>query len=94
MHLGEAEFWGLTMRQLDALMRRLAQKQKREDLLAARVCMVMANINRDPKKRRRPFTEDDFMPKVARRQTWQQQLAFVEQLNAALGGEDHRPGRG
>ena len=33
------------------------------DARFANLMALEANINRDPKKRRRPFTPDDFMPK-------------------------------
>lgn len=38
---------------------------EREDLRAGIVASTIANANRDPKKRRRPWTPDQFMPHVA-----------------------------
>jgi len=55
---------------------------------------VLANIHRNPKKRPRPYTWEDFMrPQPKAPQTWQQMLNVVEMLNAAWGGDDKRPSR-
>ncbi len=65
----------------------------RADLRSGIVASVIANVNRDPKKRRRPYKPEDFVPRFEseRRQTsWREQLQFVEMLNTALGGRDLR----
>jgi len=65
-------------------------KIKRSDQQAALICCVLANINRDKKKKPKPFTVDDFMPKVVgkkEKQTPQQQFEVVKMLNAAFGGK-------
>ena len=65
----------------------------RGDLRAAIVASTVANAHRDPKKRRRAFRPDEFMPqfeKERQEQDWQEQLRIVEMLNAAFGGEDRR----
>lgn len=76
---------------------------QRADLRAGVVASVVANANRDPKRRRRPFAPRDFMPrfgedepeaKAPQAQPWRQQLAMVELLNAALGGADERKRQG
>ncbi len=58
--------------------------EQRADLRAAIVAMVMANATRDEKKRREPFSIDDFMPKFDQEskpaQTWQQQKALMMAL--------------
>lgn len=68
--------------------------EERADVRAALVAATVANTARNPKKRRRPFTAQDFMPrfelKQERRQTWQEQLRIVEMFNLALGGKDLR----
>lgn len=66
---------------------------KRADLRAAIVASTVANVNRDPKKRRKAYSPEDFMPKFERkrkRSSWQAQLQMVEMLNAAFGGRDMR----
>lgn len=69
----------------------------RGDLQAGIVASTVANVNRDPAKRSEPFSPLDFMPKWDEvtepekpRQTWEQQLAMAEALNAAFGGQDLR----
>lgn len=37
-----------------------------EDFRAGQICAVLANVNRDPKARREPFSPRDFMPALAR----------------------------
>ena len=58
---------------------------------------LIANINRDSKKKPNPFTIDDFMPdfdgvqkQVKPKQTWQEQKQIIEMFNAAYVGEDTR----
>lgn len=36
--------------------------EERADLRAGIICSVMANLQSDPKKRKKPFTPVDFMP--------------------------------
>ncbi len=66
--------------------------EERADLQAGIIASTIANVNRDPKKRRRPYKPQDFMPKfdAEKTQDWQSQLAMVEMLNAAFGGADKR----
>lgn len=72
--------------------------EERGDLRAGIIAATIANANRNPKKRPRPFTPADFMPKVNQRpqkvQSWQEQLKIVEMLNAAFGGRDLRKDKG
>ncbi|HQZ40677.1 MAG TPA: DUF4035 domain-containing protein [Vicinamibacterales bacterium] len=66
----------------------------RADLRMGVLAALTANIARDEKRRSKPYEVDDFMPKFDRQekeaQPWQDQLALVEMLNAAFGGEDKR----
>lgn len=68
--------------------------EDRADLRMGILAALTANIARDEKRRRDPYEVDDFMPKFDRvekeAQPWQEQLALVEMLNAAFGGEDKR----
>lgn len=68
----------------------------RIDVGMARICAVLANINRDSDKKPDPYTLADFMP------PWQinedskpevdpnSTINFIAELNAALGGRDLR----
>jgi len=68
--------------------------EERADLRAGIIAATIANTARDPKKRRKPFGPDEFMPQFGQRQQgqpWEQQLQIVEMLNKAFGGQDLRP---
>lgn len=64
--------------------------EERADLRMAIVAALIANANRDPDKRREPFTPADFMPhfeaeqpaEPERKQTWQQQKAIMQAFTA------------
>jgi len=53
------------------------------------ICSVIAEVNRDRKRRKKPFTPDDFMPKKKAKVqlTGEQMKAQLGFINAALGGE-------
>ena len=64
---------------------------QRGDLQAAMICMLVANVNRG--KGQRPFRVQEFLPEYwphSAEPDWQRQLAMVEMLNAAMGGDDLR----
>ena len=63
--------------------------ERRADLRMAVLASLIANANRDPDKRREPFTPADFMPRfeaepqaqpAEAHQTWQQQKAIMQAL--------------
>ena len=57
----------------------------------ASLMALLANINRDPKKRKRPFKPSDFLGESEpEEKNWKEQLKIVESLNKALGGDDRR----
>ncbi|MCL5290562.1 MAG: hypothetical protein M1489_05995 [Firmicutes bacterium] len=89
--MSERDFWRLTLRQFDALVSRHMASQEREDYRAGMICAILANIHRDEKKRRQPFTPLDFIPgrtrgRVQAPQTPEDMLQTVKLLNAAFGG--------
>lgn len=66
---------------------------RRLDVLAAMLMALLANVNRNPKKRRKPFKPDDFMPewwREPREQSLDQMLWMVNLWNTAFGGKDLR----
>lgn len=75
-------------------MRRFRDEVYQDDRRAALVASVIAEVNRDHKKRKRPFKPEDFLggrrPRT-KKQSWQEQLRLVERLNAQFGGKDLRP---
>jgi hypothetical protein len=61
-----------------------------EDWRMAQLLALIANVNRDPKKRRRPFTPEEFMPKRgATKAVDQETLRFkADMIMRALGGKE------
>lgn len=55
-------FYSMTHREFMAAIKGYREGQKLDNLRTARICAVIANVNRNPKKKRSPFTESDFMP--------------------------------
>lgn len=75
----------------------------RGDLQAGIIASVIAEGNRDSKKRPKPYTPLDFIPDFAnefaqvaetkKAQTPEEQIAIVELLNRRFGGKDLREKR-
>lgn len=85
------EEWGrLTPREFRALCERWKQDQKRQDGRVALIAALIANANRDPKRRSKPYQVDDFMPKERKKQTAEQMRDTVKVLHAAFGGKGKR----
>jgi hypothetical protein len=73
------------------MIKRHTASYEREASHAALICAVLANINRDPKTKRDPWSPADFMPtqkaaKPKQVQTWQDQQMIVKLLNQAFRG--------
>ena len=91
-------FWQLTPAELCLEIEAWDQREQLTDYRVGLLCAVIAEPNRDVKKRSQPFTPQDFMPvknndrapRQLPKQDWQQQLSIVERLNTAFGGEDLR----
>jgi len=87
LNLIEDDFWGLTLKEFNALAERHESNQEWLNYRTALVCAVLANTSRDPKRKRQPFVPDDFMPRKEHvGQTPGQMFAAVQLLNAAFGG--------
>lgn len=66
----------------------------RADYRAAQIVSMLANINRDTKKRANPFTPEDFLLKFSteeshkkeepKRQSWQEQKMIAQMFSAAF----------
>lgn len=60
------------------------------ETMVAQVCMILANANRDSKKRPSPFKLADFLLKrgeVKRKQTVEEQRAAMENIARKLGAK-------
>jgi hypothetical protein len=85
LQLSDNEFWGLTLREFNALCARHKDNQDWLNYRAALICTVMANIWRASNTR--AFEIKDFMPNICREiQTPEQMLANVKILNTTFGG--------
>ena len=84
----------MTLAQFNALAKQYNQEQDWLNYRSALVCSVIAEVNRDPKRRKRPFTSDDFMPKKKSkdvgRLTSNEILERLRALNTILGGKEVR----
>lgn len=90
MGLSEEALWSLTLAQFNALAERHADEQEAFNYRAALVCSIIAEVNRNPKKRHRPYTPSDFMPKKKKAKvqlTGEQMKKQLAMINIALGGE-------
>ncbi len=88
MSLDEDYLGRLTLRQYDYLVKRLFDKRKNSDY---KVAAIQAAIyNTVPRKNKKVYKPEDFLPKEVKRKTWQEQLAEVERLNMLFGGIDKR----
>lgn len=63
--LSSDQFWDLTPPQFQVLSDRHDARSEREEFYSGLVCSVIANCNRDEKKRPEAFTAKDFMPSYA-----------------------------
>lgn len=86
-------FWRMTPAEVDLEVVAYLKEQERQDYRAALICSVLAEINRDPEKKSTPFSPWDFMPKPAeeeekpiKRQSWEEILAAIEDMNADFRG--------
>jgi hypothetical protein len=74
----------------DNRMKKINLDNKADDMRTARICCILANINRDTKKKRKPFTEDDFMPQEKAKnkpQTPEQMANILKLFTIANGGK-------
>ena len=88
LRLSDEEFWGLTLAQFNALAERYIAEQKSKDYRAALICSIIAEVNRNVKKRAKPFTAEDFMPKEHRKMTAKRMKTAIKHINIMLEGEE------
>lgn len=88
---------GMTSRQLTEWMAFAALEpfgDERADLRMGILASVIANVNRDPKRRAQPYEPKDFLPRFEEEEPEENQakmLQKVEMLNVLFGGRDLRP---
>lgn len=96
--LSDEQFWRSTPRVLSAVADRVRQQDRDAWRRSAMVCAVIANANRDPKRRRKPYTEADFIgrddgAKPKKKKSPDELLMAAQMANQALGGKDLRGAR-
>jgi hypothetical protein len=69
--------------EIDGLLERLSQAERRRMIPAALICSVIANVNRDPEQRSEPWSIQDFMlgedgPKTEE----EEMIAWLESLES------------
>jgi len=70
-------------------MKRHNEQEKIEWFRLAQICAVIANCNRDPKKKPSPFKVEYFMPRKRQKPiTGNDMLDRIRILNAAMGGKE------
>lgn len=89
LRLTEQDFWGLTLREFDALCKRKRQEDRTNEYYAALISCVVANAHRNPKKKTAPYQPKDFMTdeKRGRIMTADQMKRKVEQITRMSGGK-------
>ena len=75
------------MIEYNALTERDSRFHELQDYRAGLICAVIANANRNPKKKMRPFTPQDFMPTKRKPMSDEQMFAQVQAINTMLGGK-------
>lgn len=78
----------MTLVQFNALVEQYNQVQEVLNFRTGLICAVIANVNRDPKKRRRAFKPRDFMPGKKSQQGKLPTIDELRMMNIAAGGED------
>lgn len=92
--MSDREFWRLTPYEFRLLQDAYEEREEQADYRAYELIALTASIHRDPKKRKKPYKAEDFMPKRPGRkrerakpkQSWQTHLAFAKALTIAYGG--------
>lgn len=68
-------------------MQRLKDEAKIQERFTGRICSIIANANRDTKKRRKPYVEEDFMSGRKKGLTPEQFATMLKATTLACGGE-------
>jgi hypothetical protein len=76
----------------DAFSKRIENEDYKNDLRTARICCVIANAKRDIKKRRKPFSEIDFMPKKKKEKMNNNQFVTMLKAITLVHGGDIKDG--
>jgi len=81
----------MTLKDIDKYFEAYKKRKKNDDfeknLRTARICCVIANVNRNPKTKSTPFKEKDFMPGEKKKMSTNQFATMLKAMTIGLGGE-------
>lgn len=85
MRLSDEEFWSLTLKEFNLLVKRHKNKLSAELYNSALICSIIANVNRGKGK---PFQPSDFMPKENKRKKMSinEMLGALKAITVNAGG--------
>lgn len=66
---------------------RMKDEMKVHERFAGRICSMIANVNRDPKKRRKPYSEEDFIAGKKKGLSAEQFATMLKTITLCHGGE-------
>lgn len=78
--LSSAQFWDMTQREIALHVRGFHWRMELEDWRTSRIVAAVYDVQRNPKKRRKPITARDFMPKKPGARTAQAQKSILDAL--------------
>ena len=88
LRLNDEEFWSLTLKEFNLLMKRHKEQRSAEMFNSALICATIANVNRS---KGRAYTPMDFMPKEEVKHKKKMSIAemvnVLKQVTASNGGE-------
>lgn len=79
--------WRLTIPEYGALLNKLNESERRQNYRAAMVVSAIFNVNRDPKKRKNPYTPEEILGEKgrSREQTPEGLLTKAKLITGQLG---------
>lgn len=81
--------WRLTIPEYGALLNRLNESERRQNYRAAMVVSAIFNVNRDPKKRKKPYTPEEILGEKehSQEQTPEGLALQARKITGQLGGK-------
>lgn len=88
LRLNDEEFWSLTLKEFNLLMKRHKEQRSADMFNSALICATIANVNRT---KGRSYTPLDFMPKeevkTKKKMTIAEMVNVLKAVTASSGGE-------
>jgi hypothetical protein len=78
--------WRLTISDIYVLMKRFSDDERRKNYRAAMVMAAIFNVNRDPKKRKKPYTPEEILGEKKEKKD-NDMLQTAKSLTKLFGGE-------